>query len=312
MCDIRACVRTRQDPERTNVRTYPRRAITRRPTSPNSRNPAADRDGASEPSRTSAPRQPGRLRTTRREPTSATAARATSSTVSSRPEGVHDRLGRPVRAHRLDHRGVDAVGAERVHPDPAGRLDARGHGDRDDGRLGRGVHRETGHRAQPGGRRDVDDVPAAGPNAASAARIPHSTPLRLTSTRTSTEDDASPTSVPSWPTPALLTQTASRPCRSASSATRTCAASSRTSCASPATAPTSPAVRRAAAPSTSVTTTAYPRSTSRAATARPMPRPAPVTTALSMTGSQPDGLTARRRRATRRSNKCLNNASPDD
>ena len=124
--------------------------------------------------------------------------------------------------------------------------------------------------------------PPSGPNASSAARIPQVTPSRLTSTSRRTCSDESEARIPSSPTPALFTQTASRPCWAATEARAWWEASSRTSWVTASAAPISSAVRRTRSASMSAATTWYPRRTNLDAIALPIPRPAPVTTADSM------------------------------
>ena len=94
------------------------RRITRRPISSKSRNPPADCDGSerAEPDQPAAPdrqraHDAAASRSARRRP------RAVSSTVSSRPDECTIALAGPSGSIAVDHRGVDPVGAQRVHPD---------------------------------------------------------------------------------------------------------------------------------------------------------------------------------------------------
>ena len=112
-----------------------------------------------------------------------------------------------------------------------------------------------------------------------AAREPHRTARKLTSTRVRIWLLLRSDRVPSKPTPALHTQAPSGAYVHALAAIVKVASSSVTSRASPSAAPISLAVRSAATASRSVTMTSYPRATSSTAMARPMPRAAPVTTA---------------------------------
>ncbi len=117
--------------------------------------------------------------------------------------------------------------------------------------------------------------------ASTAARDPHITPRKLTSAsiRTSSSECSQAFCVRRMP--ALLTQTSIGPRSAAAAATARWLAGSRTSWAiAQAPAASRPAVSCAEVSSTSVTSTSRPRAESLRAISRPMPRPAPVTTAV--------------------------------
>ena len=110
--------------------------------------------------RTTAPRQRGMLRTTRRAPTRSTASWATSSTARIRPPECTSRVASESGGLAVEHRGLHAVGAHRVHPHRRRRLGVDRHRQRDDRGLGGGVHAQVRHRPQPRQRGGVDDVAA--------------------------------------------------------------------------------------------------------------------------------------------------------
>src|SRR5680860_856816 len=205
--------------------------MARRPCQRNNGSALIDTDGVSAVKRAIPPRQPGTVRTTRRVPIMATAAAPTCSADSIRPPECTSAFARP----------DGTIASTICVATPSGQSACT--------RTRRGVSALTdidndttaafvaAYTLSPGTGPCPDNdamftmSPPLSPNAPSAARVPQIVPSRFTSTSCETEPDDNSLTVPSWPTPALLNQTAHGPCSRAVSATTWCAASSRTSCA---------------------------------------------------------------------------------
>lgn len=255
------------------------RRIRRRPCRRSSGSSRIATPGASAVSRGITPRQAGTVRTTRWLSSMSTAAPATSSVVSSRPPEWISAAPCPAASRVGDQLGVDTVGTDRAHPDPAcPQLAVQRAGERHDGSLGRGVDGEAGHGSMRGQRADVEDLPAGRHRRDRGAASPEN-PGEVDVDQRGHLSRALLGQRPVEAHTGVLTHTASGAHAVAWAATSRCEASSRTSWATAATAPIPAAARRASRASRSVTTTACPRRTSRSATARPIPRAAPVTTA---------------------------------
>ena len=200
-------------------------------------------DGARAVLRIRAPRQRGMLSTTRLLPTRSTASRGDLVDGEDPAAGV-DQPGRE-RAGGLavEHRGLHAVGAQRVHPHVARGLGVDRHGRP---RRSRPWWRRTRRSRGPARARTATRCSRCrrrrSPNASSAARMPHRVPSRLTSTRRRTCSSVRSARAPSSPTPALLNHATSTPWRAAAAATSRCASGSRTSWRSASAAPISRAV----------------------------------------------------------------------